>query len=48
MKGYFQILEGQHINQGREREKGEKRKSWPRQTKRLFETRSANRKNVEV
>jgi len=26
MKGCFQILEGQHINQGREREKGEKEK----------------------
>ena len=48
MKGCFQILEGQHINQEREREKGQKRKSWPRQTKAPFEAHSANKRDVVV
>jgi hypothetical protein len=39
---------GQHINQEKEREKGEKRKSWLRQTKAPFETHSANKKDVVV
>jgi hypothetical protein len=37
-----------HKPREREREKGKKRKSWPRQTKAPFEAHSANKRDVVV